>query len=259
MPYPRGVPQTSPRKTTRRHVGVGLAIAFTCAGAWLGCSAGTGEPSGERASADASSTPDAGGPIETDGASGDAARDSAPVLGDGSTTPSSPECVTYCNTLQGACNGDYPQFGTMKACLTGCALYPPGKPDDQSGSGNTLKCRQQHATSSLTGTYHCFHAGPFGYAGCGAMCEGFCQIAMGWCAASAGGAPFASAAACTAECESFPWAPSGPDSLAAFRETGPTSGNTLECREFQLVKALESNADRDVYCPRAATNSTACK
>jgi hypothetical protein len=239
-------------------------MMVAAAGAWVGCSSSSAPSDGRPTTPEDGASSDASAVSESEAAQPDhsSGAESTPSgdAGDDGGVVSSPDCIQYCNTIEPACAADYPQFGTMTACLRACAAYPPGDPTDESGTGNTLKCRQQHAMSAANGgTYHCFHAGPYGYGGCGSMCEGFCQLAMAWCAGSSGGAPFASAAACTTECESWPLAPSGADGLAAYRAYGPTSGDTLECREYQLVKSLESLADRDTYCPRAATSSVACR
>ncbi len=168
-------------------------------------------------------------------------------------------CTSYCDRLMSTCGGDALQFATKNGCLRACLIYPPGAPGDDSGLGNTLRCRQQHAEAAATTIGHCYHAGAYGFDGCGSSCEGLCQLAMGWCASSAGGAPFASAAACASECAAFPPAPTKPGGVTPFNAHGPTAGNTLECRQYQLVSALQSLAARDVYCPRVATNSSACR
>jgi hypothetical protein len=251
-----GVVQTSRRNATHA-LTVGVLVVTASAAGWVGCSSEPGSTGGD-AIPSADAAPEAArGEAAPDATNGDAAQDSpAAVDADSSDgLVSSPACITYCNTMQTMCNVDYQQFATTHSCLVACSYYPPGTDADPLNAGNTLKCRQTHAEA---GGGHCLHGGPYGYGGCGFMCESFCQIAMTWCAASAGGAPFASPAACISECEGWAWAPNGPDGAAAFRATTPTTGNTLDCREVQLVKSLESKAARDVYCPLAATNSTTC-
>jgi len=244
-----------------RALGLAMLVAGTnvvAAATWFGCSGAEGGGAADLASTDGGEDSARSAPM-FDAALVDGARESATTIdgGDaGDTLMSTPACIKYCNTMQAMCSVDYPQFETTHSCLVACSYYPPGTPADSDYSGNTLKCRQTH-TQSAGG--HCLHGGPFGYGDCGFMCEGFCQIAMAWCAKSAGGAPFASAAACSAECEAWPWAPNGPDGAAAFRATTPTTGDTLDCREVQLVKSLASSAARDVYCPLAATNSATCR
>ncbi len=154
-----------------------------------------------------------------------------------------------------ACVPDYVQFGSQTECLQACAYYPPGSSGDI--TGNSRECRTAHATSAVGGEpLHCLHAGPFGYGGCGEMCEAFCQIVMPWCGPLA---PFASNDACMSECLVWKWAPSMSDGTAAYRASGPTSGNTLDCREVMLVKSLDGPAAREQYCPLTGTNSTLCR
>jgi hypothetical protein len=194
---------------------------------------------------------------------GDArADDAGPIdeereAGDDEVLTPTAACVTYCDTLMGACAGDFLQFPTKTACLRACAYYPPGMPGD--ATGNSLTCRQQHADSAVGHPEHCHHAGPYGFDGCGSSCEGLCQLAMGWCAGSAGGPPFASTAECATACASFQPAPPLAGGVTPYSANGPTSGDTLECREYELAAALSSIADRDVHCPRAGASSSTCR
>jgi hypothetical protein len=162
-------------------------------------------------------------------------------------------CTSYCQTFMKACEVEYPQFPSMDACLRACAFYPAPMPNDN--GTNTLGCRGIHAIASLSDTQHCFHAGPYGYGGCGALCDGFCQLAMGWCGARA---PFASIGACSTECNAWMQAPTGADGITVFRFNTPTSGNTRECREALLMRSLQSAADRDADCPNIGTTSAQC-
>lgn len=238
------------RRTFR---GAALLAVLVCLLACCGTGA-AGAPS------DVSSPPDGGG----GGASASPDVSSAPLpeagppdVGDASGAPApSAACVSYCDLIMPTCAADYPQYGSMTACLNACAFIPPGTAADPENENNTLKCRVFH---TMGGGGHCFHGGPYGYGGCGSMCEGFCQLAMGWCAASKGGAAFPSVDACQATCELWPWAPTGADGAAAYRATMPTSGNTLECREVQLTMSLESAAARDTYCPFAVDDSAPCR
>ena len=235
------------------------ALAILGFAGWLGCSAGPPGPVGNAAEDAGSRAADSAAPSTPPPADGSVLADATP---DGGTEPpvtGSPACTAYCDLLMGSCVGDTVQFATKGACLRACVFYPPGTPGDDSGLGNNLRCRQQHAEASATSVGHCYHAGAYGLDGCGTSCEGFCQLAMGWCAASAGGAPFASAAACAVECEAFTPAPPKAGGIAAFNSDGPKAGNTLDCRQYQLVTALKSLVDRDLYCPRAATISSACR
>ena len=144
----------------------------------------------------------------------------------------------------------------MNACLRACAFYPPGDPDDY--LHDTLACRNAHADAAQTESSHCFHAGAFGIDGCGTTCDGFCQLAIGWCGTGAT-APFASDAECHTQCAAFAYATPRPDGTVLFDATGPTAGNTLDCRMYELIAALEGPAARAAHCPLAAKTSSACK
>jgi len=155
-----------------------------------------------------------------------------------------------------ACSGDHAQFQSKNACLRACAYYPPGALDDY--LHDTLACRNAHADAAQTESGHCFHAGAFGIDGCGTTCDGFCQLALGWCGTGAQ-APFASDAECHTQCAAFAYAPPRPDGTVLFDATGPTTGGTLDCRMYELIAALEGPAARATHCPLAARNSAACQ
>jgi hypothetical protein len=244
-------------------LGASVLLAVASGVGWLGCTTssdgGAASPTLDddaRAPGPASTTstskPDASHPAE--GPKPDAAG--APDAEDAGDPLRNALCFNYCNTVQTNCAVDYTQFESMHACLTACQYYPLGTADDPLNAGNTLKCRQTHASGGID---HCLHGGAFGYGGCGSMCEGFCQIAMSYCAASPGGAPFATSAECMSECQVWAWAPADANGGASFRATSPTSGDTLDCREVMLVKSLRSIADRDTYCPLTKTNSATCR
>jgi hypothetical protein len=234
-------------------------VAMTAASAWLGCNESSPAPT-VTDSTDGGPTAEGGplqeqdasrdGRVDDTGAAHDAAGVEEPVIG-------SAACTSYCSKVMLTCTADFAQFVTLNACLRACAYYPPGDPDDY--LSNSLACRGAHIEAALVEIGHCPHAGAFGIDGCGTSCDGFCQLAMGWCSASSGGAPFASAVECQSACASFPYAPTGPNGEVRFNAHGPTSGDTLDCRMYQLVSALKSVADRDVHCPLAATTSAACR
>ena len=231
------------RRTSR---GVALLVGL------LACSSTPSAPG------EASSPADGGeGVSVAPDASSSPAPDAAPPLGDASNVAApSAACVSYCDLLMTTCAADYPQYGSTAACLNACAFIPPGTAADPVNENDTLKCRAFHTSG---GGAHCLHGGPYGYGGCGSMCEGFCQLAMGWCSQSKTGAPFPSLAACQSTCELWTWAANGPDGAASYRATNPTTGNTLDCREVQLTMSLESAAARDTYCPLAADDSAPCR
>jgi hypothetical protein len=220
-------------------------------------SASNGDPMSSPADAEAGIAADAANAPET------SATDAAPrEAGDSGEAPvvGSAACNAYCNLLMSTCVGTFVQFATNDACMRACAIYPPGASDDNTGLGNTLRCRMQHAEAAKVEYLgHCPHAGAFGFNACGSTCENICQLAQSWCGAGPGGNPFGSTASCEAACDSMQYAPARPDGLVAFNAEGPTSGDTLDCRMYQLVKSLESSAARSVYCPRIAFMSAVCR
>lgn len=76
-------------------------------------------------------------------------------------------CVTYCQTMSDAgcfALSSAVGFGDNDACLTACGMYN-ATGQDGALQGNTLQCRQQHASLALmfkdvnNGDIHCTHAG----------------------------------------------------------------------------------------------------
>ncbi len=234
--------------------------ALTCGVMWLGCSDVGGSAVPTASAEDAAARDDSG--QQSDAPEASTPRDAALDRGPGSSeAPVTPACTQYCTQLMDTCKGRNLQFQTIGACFRSCQYYPPGDLGD--ATGDSLICRAYHARTATAGPAeedgHCLHAGPYGYSGCGEPCEALCEIAMGWCAGSSGGAPFASNAACQAECALFLNAP-GPGPVGvAYSANGPATGNSIDCREYHLTKSLESFADRDVECPLVKTASAACK
>lgn len=232
-----------------------LTAALLVASVWLGCS--TSDASSQAQPSDDAGLDHSASPAPAPPPTAPGADASSSDSGDAADPPrnDSPGCISYCDTIVSACAPDYAQYGSKTACLNACVYFPPGSPGDI--NGNSLECRNMMAMNTVGAPQvHCLHGGPYGYGGCGSMCEGFCEIVMPWCGSKA---PFASHDACMNECVLWAWAPSLPDGGAAYRASGPTSGDTLDCREVMLVKALESPAARDTYCPLTATNSATCR
>jgi hypothetical protein len=96
------------------------------------------------------------------------------------TTTSTPSCAHYCTTIQANCTGNNQQYSSMTTCMQSCKAIPAGSISDQ--SGNTLGCRIYHAGAAAAGAMlHCPHAGPGGDGTCGAVCDGYCQLAEKYC------------------------------------------------------------------------------
>lgn len=182
-----------------------------------------------------------------------------------SALPPDPVCASYCQLVMSSCHAQAAQFATFTACLNGCALYPVG---EEGNSYPTRTCHHRHAVAaSVTDdtidhqqTGHCQHAGLFGYGGCGDPCDGICYVAMDWCSKSAGGAVFASTAECKATCLDYQSElPAVIPGIGNYSATGPTSGDTLDCRNYYALTALKSAQDRDMACPQLVKNSPKCK
>lgn len=171
------------------------------------------------------------------------------------------KCFAYCDKLAVICTGDLIQFSTMNACLRACSFYEPGMVGDATGS--SFICRMFHLNAGESTPEdkpgHCFHAGLFGYAGCGEPCDTFCPFAMSWCAGSPSGAPYPSLAACMTTCSAYPSAPASTPGGQPYNALLPASGDSIECRQFHLVRSLESIAARDAHCANVGAVSPACK
>ena len=153
--------------------------------------------------------------------------------------------------------------------MNACALFPVGTASDT--SMNTLGCRIYHTgLAAVDGGAdpHCWHAGPYGFGVCGTECADFCTLATGWCSPDGGfdgGAPpYADMDACAGACPGFvKVAPSDAGVFlvdGGYTGTGPTGGNTLDCREYHLGAALRSHgaADQQLHCQHPGVTSATC-
>ena len=206
-------------------VGPYLVLAANAAlfagGAWLGCS-----------------SDDAGGAADG-GAEGASDVTLAPDLGAADAPPVDTEAITcdnYCARVMANCTGDAAQYADIATCKRLCADLPLGDAGDT--GGDTVACRMYHAGAPAmqSASFHCPHAGPFGGEVCGTRCGAFCLLAGSACPTEY------DAGACDAACGTkFRFAPDAGESPA-----GPTSGNTLNCREYHLVAAF---GDPGTHCP----------
>jgi hypothetical protein len=180
-------------------------------------------------------------------------------------------CMAYCTAVMNTCKGFYQQYLDMGECMTACALLPLGTATDP--TGNTISCRTTHA-GYATGTNvvpHCWHAGPYGYGACGDECTSFCMLATKFCSPDGGfdGGPaaYSSVSDCMTSCAGYPRIDDvdgggvvGVD--GGYNAAGPTSGNTLDCREWHLDNALDmpgSNAGQNLHCKHVgATTGGVC-
>jgi hypothetical protein len=162
------------------------------------------------------------------------------------------------------CTGDNAQYSEMSECLNACSLMPPGMLGDT--TGNTLGCRLYHGgLAASSPNPHCWHAGPFGFGGCDLSCDDFCALAMQWCSPSGGfdggPPPFTDMASCTdTACNRIPSAPGASGAPGLYNASGPTSGNTLDCREWHLGKALvdHSAMGQQLHCNHVGASSPTC-
>jgi hypothetical protein len=199
----------------------------------------------------------------------DGGTDSATDAGDGGGIAQT--CAAYCAAIAATCTGPTAQYiadsdGGMSECMTACGLFPAGMASDT--SGDTLGCRIYHTQLAMTTKDpHCWHAGPFGFGACGGTCANFCALATTYCSPSGGfdgGAPpYGDAGDCTTSCMGYTGIDGTGDAGTIFIDGGfnsaaPTSGNTRDCREWHLSKALTSPANQQVHCNHVGAVSSTC-
>lgn len=235
-----------------------IAAIFPVIGVWVGCTASSSETT--PTIADAGNTPAPDAAMGNDAAS--PVNDASAPSTDGAPAdpPPSPECAAYCTGILQTCtSAGVAQYPSLAACHYTCRLFPPGMEGDWKDYPDTFACRRLHLAAAAPPSEHdhCHHSGPFGYGGCGGVCTSFCRVAFDRCK---GATPFASPQACLSECEGWPYAPPDPEyGIASYQATKPTTGDSHECRQVMLMKALESITGRDTYCPTLGTNSSICK
>jgi hypothetical protein len=185
-------------------------------------------------------------------------------------------CAAYCAAIAATCTGANAQYtadsdGGMTECMTACSFFPPGTLSDT--NGNTLGCRIFHTQLAAGGLKdpHCWHAGPYGYGNCGDKCANFCALATTYCTPAGGfdgGAPpYADAGDCTTACAGFTPIDGTGDAGTVFVDGGfnsaqPMSGNTLDCREWHLGKALMgpgAATGQELHCNHVGAVSTTCR
>jgi hypothetical protein len=266
----------------KRRWAVGLCVTTVSSlalGGWLGCgSSGSSGPTPDASTGDAPGGDSGAGPDTSPGDTG-VGTDTSVIEGGGDTgTPGDTgagdtgaadagadtglawdgstalNCTDYCGLVMSTCTGMYAQYQTAQECMNACALLPLGMATDT--SGDSIGCRIYHVGLAMDAGLnpHCWHAGPYGFGGCGTNCEAFCTLALGWCSAAGGFEggtdPYTNAGQCTNPgmgCPSFALADGGAYP-GAYSAAGPQSGNTLDCREWHLGKALTDQADQQIHC-----------
>jgi hypothetical protein len=201
-----------------------LTASALGAGAWLGCSSSS---SGDDTT-DGGTTTD--GTVEgTVDVAADVPPPDTEIL----------SCDNYCARVLANCTGDAAQYADPDTCKKICAALPMGDAGDT--ASDTVACRFYHAGAPAKQSpgFHCSHAGPFGGGVCGTRCGAFCLLAGEQCPQAFAG----DAGTCDASCgTAFAFDPT-PD--AAESPSGPTSGNSLNCREYHLVAAF---GDPTTHC-----------
>jgi hypothetical protein len=211
--------------------------------------------------------PDSGTPAPDSGTPAHDSGTPAPDSGThdaGSADGGGLNCDSYCATVNAACTGANKQYADEASCKNACSKMAVGTAADT--SGNTLGCRVFHATlASSTPNPHCWHAGPYGYGGCGDVCASFCKLATTWCTPAGGydgGAPpYASEGDCMTACAGFrqiDGTDAGVGVTGGFNASGPAGGNTLDCREYHLGASFAGGPAQQLHCQHPGATSITC-
>ena len=157
-----------------------------------------------------------------------------------------PDCATYCEIVEGDCViaglGQYPRGGCLQFCTQ--AAWEVGA---LGNSDNTLMCRVVAAADAPVEQTRCVDAGPSGGdngAGCGDLCDVYCEAAMAVCDGE--NSIYASVDSCQMACL-------GMDMTG---DPGATGGDSVQCRIQWLVNAASGNPTAG--CVNAAEMSAAC-
>jgi len=214
---------------------------------WISLLVGLGSATacGTRAQEDARNAPPPPSVVEA-GAASDArpAEDATtPSGGDADTeAPATPtvSCATYCATMSANCTVANAMYTDATQCAMGCVSLTLGTLGE---TADSVGCRLAQANDG--GALHCAAAGPFGGDVCGTHCEAFCQLALATCPGV-----FADAKGCSAACQTWVRAP------MRVHATGPTSGDTFDCRAYHLSAAISAPS---VHCTHIGESSPPCR
>ena len=174
---------------------------------------------------------------------------------DSGTTPGpEPSCAKYCDLVMDSCADAEAQYPSRTECLEVCARLPAGDAGDI--ESNTVACRQYYAGSPArtNGGGYCLAAGPFGGGVCGDRCTAFCGLSLGACAPEAGAAPYENYPDCQTACAGYTYKDGGVDG-GGEPPTGPTAGDTLNCRLFHVRSAIHDGNG----CGNLGPDSGACR
>jgi hypothetical protein len=155
------------------------------------------------------------------------------------TPPPTPEtsCDSYCRAVMMACHDAEAQYANPGECSAYCQRLDLGDAGDT--KSGTIACRAYYATTAamIDPAKYCAAAGPYGAMLCGDRCSAFCEVTLETCAPDSGSAPFGSFPDCRDACNQLAFKDAGEDG-GGEGPTGPTSGNTLNCREHLLRNVL---------------------
>lgn len=165
-----------------------------------------------------------------------------------------PSCTQYCDLVMESCKGDNAQYASVSECLAFCARLPAGDGGDE--QTNTVACRQYYAGSPARtdALGYCLAAGPFGGGVCGDRCSAFCGLTLEACSPKNSSAPYGGYPDCQSACAGYPYKDGGADG-GGEPPSGPTSGDTLNCRLFHVRSAIADGSG----CAHVGADSGACR
>jgi hypothetical protein len=155
---------------------------------------------------------------------------------DAGVPPPTPSCERYCELVEQNCKGIHRQYASVGDCRAFCAHLPEGKPGVTQEP--TLACRQYYAGNPALAnpSENCRAAGPFGGDNkCGSRCTAFCDVALSACTST--NAPYATQPDCEGACTGYMFLDPAVDG-GGEGPSGPSSGDTLNCRLYWLRKAV---------------------
>jgi hypothetical protein len=157
--------------------------------------------------------------------------------GDGGGGTDSPACKSYCSDVMKNCTGENAVYGSETACLAVCTYLPPGDPEAEAQTGNTLACRAAQARAAGLGEPEdaCPKAGPGGGTKCGPDCVSYCYLLPRICPAN-------EIDDCESKCAALIDSP-GYDLKVNH------DNDTLECR---ILHTSNSSLDPEGHCWHAA-------
>jgi hypothetical protein len=154
-----------------------------------------------------------------------------------------PSCDRYCDLVTENCSGANAQYASKEDCFAFCNHLPLTEPSRELGEKSpSVECRQYWAdTPARTNPKDfCLSAGPFGGGVCGYRCTAFCDVALSACPPDGGSPPYETSASCASACTTYSYRDGGDGSGEG--PTGPTTGDTLNCRQYWLRQATKNPA-----------------